>query len=95
REFSSRLEVLIIHLLKLAHQPDEGSPSWRGSIREARNRIEDILEESPSLRPYAGERLPRAYAPARVEALEQTGLSWLPERRPWAIEDILAKDFWP
>jgi hypothetical protein len=95
KELGSRLEILLIHLLKLAYQPEAVSPSWRGSIREARNRIEDVLEESPSLRSYAAGRLPRAYGRARIEALEQTGLTRLPEACPWAIEDVLSKDFWP
>ena len=95
REIGSRLEILIVHLLKSAYQPDEEGPSWRGSAREARNRLQDLLEESPSLRPYAAERLGRAYARARIEVLEQTGLARLPETSPWAIEDIRAKGFWP
>jgi Domain of unknown function DUF29 len=92
KEIGSRLEILLIHLLKLAYQSEAVS---RGSIREARNRIEDVLEESPSLRAYAAGRLSRAYGRARIEALEQTGLTWLPEGCPWAIEDVLSKDFWP
>jgi hypothetical protein len=95
REVLSRLENLVLHLLKLQYQPKKRSPSWLGSVQEARNRLEDLLEQSSSLKPYAAERLPRAYARARDKALRQTGLSRLPETRPWPIDDVLSADFWP
>jgi hypothetical protein len=95
REVLSRLENLALHLLKLQFQPNKRSPSWPGSVQEARNRLEDLLEQSPSLKPYAAECLPRAYVRARDKALRQTGLSRLPETCPWAIDDVLSPDFWP
>jgi hypothetical protein len=100
REIESRLEILLTHLLKLAYQPHEASPSWRGSVREARNRIARIIEESPSLRAYPAAELKRAYAHARIEAVDQTGLpstgsGSLPEECPWPIEDLLSPEFWP
>src|SRR5215469_11376927 len=57
REVRNRLAVLCEHLLKWAYQPDQRSGSWRGSIVEARERIADVTEESPSLGVYPGERL--------------------------------------
>src|SRR4051794_15904973 len=36
REVFSRLVVLLAHLLKWDHQPDQRSGSWRGTIREQR-----------------------------------------------------------
>ncbi|MBV9290595.1 MAG: DUF29 domain-containing protein [Hyphomicrobiales bacterium] len=95
REVLSRLEDLVLHLLKLRYQPKKRSPSWPGSVQEARNRLEDLLEQSPSLRPYTAECLPRAYVRARGKALRQTGLARLPETCPWAIDDVLSPDFWP
>ena len=95
QEVLSRLENLVLHLLKLQYQPGKRSPSWVGSVQEARNRLEDLLEQSPSLKPYAAECLPRAYVRARNQALRQTGLSRLPETCPWAIDDVLSADFWP
>src|SRR5437870_3456082 len=51
RELSSRLAVIIEHLVKLdhsaAHDPRNG---WRRTIRQERAQIERILEQSPSLK---------------------------------------------
>ena len=95
RQIKSRLEILILHLLKWKVQPEWQCGSWRGSIREARHRLEDLLEESPSLRPLPADYLPKAYARARVKALDETGLYRLPETCPWTIEQILDGDFLP
>lgn len=94
-EIRSRLKVLLVHLLKWSHQPELRSAGWRGSIREARDQIEDVLDDNPSLRVYPAECLTKAYARARRRALDETGLLSLPENCPWTIEDVLAEDFWP
>ena len=44
REIDSRLEVLLVHLLKWQLQEGFRSGSWSGSIREQRSRIEDLLQ---------------------------------------------------
>jgi len=95
REIRSRLKNLLVHLLKWKYQPEGQCGSWRGSIREAREQIEEVLVDNPSLRPLPAESLPRAYAYARGNALEVTGLYRLPEACPWTIEQILADDFVP
>ena len=95
RELRSRIEVLILHLLNWKYQPERQSGGWRGSIREARDRLEDLLNESPSLRGRLPEYLPKAYARAREKALDETGLYRLPDSCPWTIEEILAHDFLP
>ena len=95
RQIKSRLEILIIHLLKWKYQPEWQCGSWRGSILEARDRLEDLLEESPSLRPLPAEYLSKAYARARRKALAETGLYRLPETCPWTIDKVLDTDFLP
>jgi Domain of unknown function DUF29 len=95
REIRSRLEVLCQHLLKWRFQPEQRSGSWRGSIMEARNRIADVLEDSPTLQRYPEERLAGAYSRAREGALAETGLAALPATCPWAAEQVLDHDFWP
>src|ERR1035438_9493947 len=51
RELRSRLKVLLSHLLKWRIQPDHRSGgSWRSTIAIQRSDIEQLLEESPSLR---------------------------------------------
>lgn len=49
-ELNSRLRLLIAHLLKMDHQPDMRTPSWRTTIVVQRQAIADLLETSPSLR---------------------------------------------
>jgi hypothetical protein len=95
QQIKSRLEILILHLLNWKYQPEWQCGSWRGSILEARHRLEDLLEENPSLRPLPAEYLPKAYARAGQKALAETGLFRLPEICPWAIEQIRDNDFLP
>jgi Domain of unknown function DUF29 len=95
REIVSRLEVLLLHLLKWRFQPDQRSQSWWASIRDARNELERVLEDNPSLRALPAERLPKAYANARVRTLEETGLYHLPEACEWTADQILSPKFLP
>ena len=55
RELKSRLRVLLAHLLKWQFQPRRRSRSWAATIAEQRAQIEDLLEESPSLREHLDE----------------------------------------
>ena len=50
RALGSQFVVLIQHLLKWQLQPRRRSKSWRLSIDNARDSIEELLGESPSLR---------------------------------------------
>ena len=95
REIGSRLENLLLHLLKWRYQPEGQCGSWRGSILEARHRHERLIADNPSLRSYPAEILPKAYGYARKKALNETGLLRLPEDCPWTIDDILSNDFLP
>jgi hypothetical protein len=97
REIDSRLEVLLIHLLKWKLQEGFRSGSWSGSIREQRSRIEDLLRESPRLRRQVAQIRPALYARARREAANETGLPvrMFPARCPFTPEQIMAEDFLP
>jgi uncharacterized protein DUF29 len=51
RELQSQIRRIVRHLLKLEHSPaKEPRRGWEESIVDARAEIEDLLEESPSLR---------------------------------------------
>ena len=50
RQLRSRLQVLIMHLLKWQFQPDKQSQSWLATIDHQRDQIEALLLDSPSLR---------------------------------------------
>ena len=84
-QIESRLENLILRLLKWKYQPEWQCGSWRGSIFEARHRIARLIKENPSLRSYPGECLPGAWSFAREKALLETGLYRLPDACPWTI----------
>ena len=98
REIRSRLAVICEHLLKWQFQPDARSGSWRASIREARDKIADLIEESPSLAHYPAAHLAGphgAYARGRAKAGDETGITELPDVCPWTIEQMLDHGFWP
>jgi hypothetical protein len=51
RTLASHIETVIEHLLKLQASPAaEPARGWRDTIRRARDDIEEVLAESPSLR---------------------------------------------
>jgi hypothetical protein len=45
RELRSRLEVLILHLLKWDHQSSHRSNQWRATVQEQRTRIRRLLRQ--------------------------------------------------
>lgn len=50
RELRSQVRRIVEHLIKLEHSPAiDPRAGWRESIRDARDKIEDVLKESPSL----------------------------------------------
>lgn len=97
REISNRLKVLLIHLLKWRYQPEKQTRSWDMTIWNNRQEIEQILEDSPSLRSYPVDILEKIYASARQGAAKETGLliSYFPDGCPFTIQDILDPDFMP
>lgn len=99
RALGSRLEVLMIHLLKWFYQPKrrEIGHSWEDTILEQRGRIAGILNDSPSLRRQVPDIIFEHYQRARRRANRQTGLplETLPEMCPWTAEQILDETFWP
>jgi hypothetical protein len=100
RELNERLKNLLLHLLKFKYQPTQvhRHRSWRSSVREAREQIEDILADSPGI--YGGRRnevLALAYARARQKAADQSGLpiETFPLVCPWPYEQVIDPDFFP
>ncbi len=97
RAVKSRLEVLLMHLLKWQFQPEQRSRSWQATILEQRLRIADILEESPSLKNYWPTVLEAAYAGARRLAAIKTGLALeqFPVECEYTIGQILDEAYLP
>ncbi|WP_440682451.1 DUF29 domain-containing protein [Cysteiniphilum halobium] len=99
RELKSRLIVLIAHLLKWEYQESQRSTGWQGTIREQRNSIEDVLEDSPSLyRLLEGLMTEdKLYARAVNLAALETGIAKkaFPEHCPYTVTQLLNHDFLP
>jgi hypothetical protein len=97
RELRSRLTVLLMYLLKWRYQPDLQSRSWRITIDNQRDELQDILDDSPSLRTELDAFIQKSYPRALRKAVFETGIdaTGFPEDCPWSSEQILDSDFWP
>lgn len=97
RELRSRLEVLIVHLLKWGYQPKKRGRSWRLTIREQRRRVAEVIDENPGLKATREESVNVAYEIARLVAARETRLAegTFPPASPWTFEQITDADFWP
>jgi uncharacterized protein DUF29 len=97
RELRSRLVVLAMHLLKWLNQPGARSRSWSATIDEQRLQIEEVLAESPSLRPMVAAMLSDTYAIARARAIAETGLAEeaFTEVCPFTPDEVLSRAFLP
>jgi Domain of unknown function DUF29 len=69
----SRLERLLVHLLKWRHQPERRGVSWESMVAEQRYRMATLLRENPSLRPRLPELLTGAYPAARLPRRRKPG----------------------
>ena len=99
RALGSRLQGLLLHLLKWQYQPDKRRTghSWEDSMVEARERLHDMLDDGGSLRHFVEPLIGRHYPRARRTAVRQTGLprDTFPATCPWTPEQVLDPDFWP
>jgi len=98
RELLSRLQVLVLHLLKYELQPDRRGKSWLLTINHQRTAIERLLEQSPSLsRMLDDANLGKVYRSAVRDALIETDLErhLFPADCPYAIAEILDEDWLP
>ncbi len=97
RQLVSRLEVLLMHLLKWQYQPDLQGHSWHATIAEQRRRIHRLLRDNPSLQPEVINCLTDAYEDARYAAADETGLPLVtfPEQCPYALDQVLGQTWLP
>ena len=100
REVRSRLNVILIHLLKWQVQTEQRSGSWRATIRTQRRDLEVVLTDSPSLRPHVPAFVAEVYPRARLDAAEEMELvpsaaRMLPEKCPFTVAQILDNEFFP
>jgi len=95
RQLASRLEILIMHLLKWQFQPNLRSRSWQLTIKEQRLRLEQLLQENPSLKSNLTEIIDKVYPLATISAERETELSLFPESCCYSLTEILSADFFP
>ena len=97
RELESRLEVLLLHLLKWQIQPSLRGKSWELTIKEQRRKIARRLKNTPSLKNNLDELLKDVYGDSILAAQKETGLdeSSFPKNCPYTLEQILDDEFFP
>jgi len=97
RELSSRLTILLLHLLKWQHQAVRRSTSWRNTVAVQRIDILDLLEDSPSLRTEILDKIETAYEKAVLAAEVETGIEKanFQAECPFSFEQILDETFLP
>ena len=89
--------VLLMHLLKWAHQPDRRTVSWQVTINTQRSSIRRRERRNPALAARAAEIVAEMYPGARTNAALETGLpqSALPAVAPWTVAHLRDDDFLP
>jgi len=97
RELTSRFEILLAHLLKWQYQATFKGTSWELTIDEQRDKIAELIEDNPSLKPKLESTIARAYKHAKRIAMKETGIhqSKFPPHCPWSFDQVMDADFWP
>ncbi|WP_017653041.1 DUF29 domain-containing protein [Fortiea contorta] len=100
RRVKSLLIQLFVHLLKLTYwdiERERNQGHWKGEIRTFRRKIEDTLEDSPSLKPYILEVFDECYQEARKEASDRSQLpiETFPATIIGSLEQILDENWFP
>ena len=94
----SELKRLLVHLLKWHYQATHRSDSWLESIEQARQAIDELIDDHPSLVDYPQVLLPKAYQRARRQAARETKLplaTFSSEGCPWDLDDIRREGWLP
>ena len=93
RALGSQLKRIMTHMLKQRYQPQRASRSWQDSIRNGRERIEDIVDQSPSLRRLLPDLMTRNYPRAVAQAASETRLSEdaFPDAPPFDLAEVLGE----
>ena len=97
RELSSRMAVLLAHLLKWQHQPDRRTRSWTITLKNQRARIALAIKVTPSLKNSLTDEdwKTEAWLDALTQARKETGLDEFPEVCPWSMAEVLTEDWLP
>jgi Domain of unknown function DUF29 len=93
KEVSSRLRILLIHVLKWTYQKDMRTPSWESTVFDQQAELEPDMERGV-LRNHAEESLASIYQKAVKQAAKETKLraETFPPECPWTLEQLLSAD---
>ena len=93
REIAQCVQRLLQELLLWWALPGERKGNWASAIIEERAHLEDIVEDSPSLKAQLGEVVAKEYSWARCKAQDQTTGHVFPEGCPFTVAQVLDLDF--
>jgi hypothetical protein len=97
RELGSYLQVLLMHMLKCQYQPERRTKSWDNTLSNCRDKIQDCLEDTPSLQRFLKEPewVEKHYRRACRDAAKEMNKSVeiFPTKCPYTLEQILNSDF--
>jgi hypothetical protein len=95
REITSRMRVLIKHLLKWRYQPARRCASWENTIEEQRHQLNAALEYMPSLRHMVEDPawLQSQWTIARRMTERETRVTDMPEQPVWTVDQMLDLHF--
>ncbi len=93
RALGAQLKRVMTHLLKQRYQPERATSSWERSIRNGREQIADILDQSPSLRRTLPDPMAKNYPRAVAQAADETRLATgsFPEQPPFTLAEVLGE----
>ena len=93
REVSSRLRLLLTHVLKWIYQQNMRTPSWRNTVIEQQDELEDLVTKGV-LRNHAEESLSAIYQKAVKYAARETGLpaESFPSQCPYTLDQLMSSD---
>ena len=99
RELVSRLEIILVHLLKLAYcfYPDPRQ-TWKDSVQAQRSSLTKLFEQSPSLRRLAPDMAEKAWPKALEQADRETidlSMDMLPTVNPFPLDRMLDHTYFP
>ena len=97
RELKSRLQIIVLHLLKWQFQPAGRGSSWETTIRVQRIDLVHQLSDNPSLKAQVPDVMGLAFGNARLLAADETKMSpkAFPAKCPYSLKQIMDKEFWP
>jgi hypothetical protein len=95
RKLVSFYRLILLHMLKFDHQPNNRTRSWLISIDNHRDSAAEVLADNPGLKSRVDEAVARAYSYARRDAADETGLplkAFAPAC-PYSIDEIRDRPF--